>query len=125
MSRRLLDTHVVLWWLSDAPELSAAARTWIADPSNVPLVSAVSLWEIAIKQALGKVSAPDDLPARIDEQGFRWLEISPAHAWNVRSLAMHHRDPFDRLLIAQALSEQVQVITRDPRFRDYGVEVSW
>lgn len=125
MSRLLLDTHVLLWWLIDDAALSAPARDALAEPANEPLVSAASVWEIAIKQSLGKLTAPDDLLDRIAEQGFVWLPINAAHAWHVRGLPLHHRDPFDRLLIAQALTERLPIITTDARFEDYGVEVHW
>jgi PIN domain nuclease of toxin-antitoxin system len=125
VSRLLLDTHAVLWWLTDDPALSAPARDALADPVNEPLVSAASIWEIAIKRSLGKLTAPDDLPSRVAEQGFSWLPVNAMHAWQVRELPAHHRDPFDRLLIAQALVERLPIITTDPRFNDYGIEVYW
>jgi PIN domain nuclease of toxin-antitoxin system len=125
VSRLLVDTHAVLWWLADDPALSSPAREALADPANEPLVSAVIIWEIAIKRSLGKLTAPDDLPDRIAEQGFSWLPITAAHAWQVRDLPAHHSDPFDRLLIAQAITERLPIITIDRRFDDYGVEVRW
>jgi PIN domain nuclease of toxin-antitoxin system len=125
VTRLLLDTHAVLWWLADDPALSPPARDALADPANEPLVSAVSVWEIAIKRSLGKLTAPDDLPDRIAEQGFSWLPVNTAHAWQVRDLPVHHDDPFDRLLIAQALTERLPIITADARFDDYDVEVRW
>jgi PIN domain nuclease of toxin-antitoxin system len=125
MTQMLVDTHALLWWLSDDAALSAPARTAIADPANEPLVSAATVWEIAIKRALGKLTAPDDLPDLIVDEGFSWLPITPSHAWQVRELPAHHRDPFDRLLIAQATSEHLPIITGDARFNDYGVEVRW
>ena len=125
MSRLLVDTHALLWWLTDDRALSRTAREALADPANEPLVSAASVWEIAIKRSLGKLSAPEDLPERISEEGFSWLAISPAHAWQVRELPAHHHDPFDRMLIAQALTEHVPVITTDSRFTEYGVEIRW
>lgn len=125
MSRLLVDTHALLWWLTDDSALSATAREALADPSNEPLVSTATVWEIAIKRSLGKLAAPDDLPDRISKEGFSWLAISAAHAWQVRDLPTHHRDPFDRLLIAQALTEHLPMITTDARFREYGVEIRW
>jgi PIN domain nuclease of toxin-antitoxin system len=125
VSRLLLDTHALLWWLTDDAALSPTARQALADPGIEPLVSAASLWEIAIKRSLGKLTAPDDLPERIVDEGFSWLPVSPLHAWQVRELPAHHRDPFDRLLVAQALAEHLPVITADPRFDAYGVEVRW
>lgn len=125
MSRLLVDTHALLWWLTDDPALSSPAREALADPGNEPLVSTASVWEIAIKRSLGKLTAPDDLPDRITEEGFSWLPISAVHAWRVHVLPTHHRDPFDRLLVAQALIERLPLITTDARFNQYGVEVRW
>lgn len=125
MTGLLLDTHVVLWWLDDDRRLPATAAALIADPTTTILVSAASVWEIAIKRALGKLQAPDALPESIAEQGFEWLPIGPSHAWAVRELPRHHGDPFDRLLIAQASVEQLPIVTADRRFGDYGVDVRW
>jgi PIN domain nuclease of toxin-antitoxin system len=121
----LVDTHAVLWWLSDDAALSVAAREALADPANEPLVSAASAWEIAIKRALGKLTAPDDLPDLISNEGFVWLPITPQHAWQVRELPPHHRDPFDRLLIAQAMTDRLPIITSDTSFDAYAVEIHW
>jgi len=125
VSRLLVDTHALLWWLTDDPGLSAAAREALAEPANDVLVSAASIWEIAIKRALGKLTAPDDLPARIEAQGFDWLAVNAEHAWRVRELPAHHRDPFDRLLVAQCLVEQLPIVSADPRFGAYGVDARW
>jgi PIN domain nuclease of toxin-antitoxin system len=97
----------------------------LADPAVVPLVSAASVWEIAIKRSLGKLEAPDDLPERIAEEGFVHLPIEAAHAWSVRDLPWHHRDPFDRLLLAQALTEGVPVLSADEQLAAYGISVRW
>jgi len=123
--RFLVDTHAVLWWLEDAPALSGVARAAIADPANEPLVSAASLWEIAIKRSLGKLSVPEELPDEIVDAGFAWLPVAAAHAWAARDLPPHHRDPFDRILIAQAAHERLPLLTRDERFAAYGVDVRW
>lgn len=125
MSRLLVDTHAVLWWLADDPALPAAARDAIADPANAPLVSTATLWEIAIKRSLGKLEVPDDLPGEIDSAGFTWLAVDERHAWEVRNLPRHHRDPFDRLLIAQAGVEDVPVVTGDDRFASYSIDIVW
>lgn len=89
------------------------------------LVSAASVWEIAIKRALGKLEAPDDLLEVVAGQGFEWLPVSPAHGWEVAALPHYHDDPFDRLLVAQALVESLPVVTGDERFDAYGVAVHW
>jgi PIN domain nuclease of toxin-antitoxin system len=125
VSRLLVDTHALLWWFADDAALSRPAREAIADPINEPLVSAASVWEIAIKRAFGKLTAPDDLPDRVREGGFEWLNVTAEHAWQVRALPSHHRDPFDRLLIAQALVEGLPIVTADARFGAYGVDVRW
>ena len=123
--RLLVDTHAVLWWLGNDSRLPAAARSLIAEPENELLVSIASLWEIAIKRKLGKLEVRDDLPEVILREGFRWLPISPAHAWAVRDLDLHHRDPFDRVLVAQATLEGVPVISTDARLTAYGIDVRW
>ena len=125
MSRLLVDTHAVLWWLSEDKALSPRAYAAIADPSTEPCVSIASLWEIAIKCSTGKLTAEDDLPAILAEEGFAWLPVSTAHVWEVRALPLHHRDPFDRLLVAQALTERLPVVTADQHFAAYGVDVRW
>lgn len=89
------------------------------------MVSIASLWEIAIKSGLGKLKAPDDLPERVEELGFESLAVTPEQAWHVRSLPLHHRDPFDRLLIAQAQLERLPIVTADNAFAAYDVDVIW
>jgi PIN domain nuclease of toxin-antitoxin system len=125
VTRLLVDTHALLWWLTDDAGLSDAARSALADPANDVLVSTASVWEIAIKRGLGKLEAPDDLPGHIETQGFAWLPVGVEHAWRVRDLPPHHRDPFDRLLVAQALCEGVAIVSGDARFAAYGVETRW
>ena len=125
MSRLLIDTHALLWWLTDDPDLSATAREALAEPANDVLVSAASVWEIAIKRALGKLTAPDDLPAQIEAEGFGWLAVKAEHAWRVRDLPPHHRDPFDRLLVAQCLVEQMPIVSGDSCFGAYDVDAWW
>lgn len=125
MSRLLVDTHAVLWWLTEDPALPARVRATIADPLSDAFISIASLWEIAIKCATGKLTAEEDLPTIIAEEGFAWLPVTAVHTWEVRALPLHHRDPFDRLLIAQALTERLPVVTADVRFAAYGVDVRW
>jgi PIN domain nuclease of toxin-antitoxin system len=118
--RLLLDTPALLWWLADAG-LTAQARDAVADPANAVAVSAVSAWEISIKKALGKLTAPDDLEHQVRAGGFLPLPISIAHGVAAGQLARHHEDPFDRMLIAQAQAEGLTIVTRDKRFADYDV----
>lgn len=125
MRRVLLDTHALLWWRADDPSLSEPARATIADPATEALVSVASIWEIAIKRSIGKLRAPATLTDSIVEQGFGWLGIAPEHASAVADLPRHHSDPFDRLLVAQAIAEGIPVITGDPSIRRYEVEVIW
>lgn len=117
----LLDTHTLLWWLDDPKLLSQAARDAIADGSNTIYISAAVAWEIAIKQSLGKLEAPDDLEEVMKANRFMPLSVTLTHALAVRSLSRHHRDPFDRLLIAQARAEGFTLVSRDPYVPAYGV----
>jgi len=117
-----LDTHVVLWWLVDDPSLPEEIKSLIDQEPDV-CVSAASLWEIGIKQALGKIVAPSDLPERVLNSGFRELPIGFAHAIAAGRLPMIHRDPFDRMLVAQARCEGLTLVTRDPRCRQYDVPI--
>ncbi len=118
--RLLLDTHALLWWLADEG-LTEQAKEAIADPANVVMASAASALEISIKKALGKLSAPDDLERQIEESGFTPLPISIAHGTAAGQLPWHHDDPFDRMLIAQALAEGLTIVSRDKRFADYQI----
>jgi PIN domain nuclease of toxin-antitoxin system len=118
--RLLLDTNALLWWLADEG-LATQARDAIADPENLVVVSAVSAWEISIKKSLGKLAAPDDLEHQVRAGGFTSLPITIAHGVAAGRLVRHHDDPFDRMLIAQAVTEGLTVVTRDKRFSDYSV----
>lgn len=127
MSRLLLDTHAFLWWVGDAPELSAAARRAIADVNHECYLSVASCWEMAIKASLGKLKLTMTVERFVSEQlsanGFSLLNIELRHAAKVEKLPFHHRDPFDRLLIAQAMTEKLTIVTVDSVFSDYGVKV--
>lgn len=119
--RLLLDTHALLWWLTDDPQLGAAARAHIADGANTVFVSAASAWEIEIKRALGKLYAPADLASAIERSDFEPLPISIDHGIAAGRLPPHHSDPFDRILIAQGVTEPLVIVTKDPAFGAYGV----
>jgi PIN domain nuclease of toxin-antitoxin system len=119
----LLDTHIALWALTDDARLSARARALIEDPANQVAVSAASVWEIAIKHGLGRGDMPVSGGAALNwfrQAGYDLLPVTPDHAAAVEALPDHHRDPFDRLLIAQATSEPMRLITRDPLVALYG-----
>lgn len=118
----LLDTHVVLWWLADDSELPDEIKIRLDHEPDVR-VSAATLWEIASKQALGKITGPADLPERVRGSGFRELPISFGHAMTVGRLPMIHRDPFDRMLVAQARCEGLTLVTRDPHCQQYDVAI--
>lgn len=128
MNAILLDSHALLWWLENDGRLSDGAREVIEDPANQVLVSAGSLWEIAIKHHAGKLKAPnlvDNFQKELDEEGFVELPILAKHAIRAAFLPAHHRDPFDRLLIAQSEMENAPIVSRDSKFDDYGIPRIW
>jgi len=117
----LLDTHILLWWLDDNASLSVNARQAIADTDNLIILSAAVIWEIRIKQAIGKLKIAPNFYDVIKEQGFEMLPITSDHAYAVGDLPKHHRDPFDRILIAQALLEGFTLVTNDAVFNKYAI----
>lgn len=121
--KHLLDTHTLLWWLDNSSRLSQSAREVIANPDNRIFVSAASAWEISIKKALGKLEAPANLEQAIVESGFEILVITVEAGTKAGELPMHHRDPFDRMLIAQALIDDLTIITNDDKFEQYDVNL--
>ena len=127
--RLLLDTHAFLWFIMGSPNLSPSARALIEDGPNGRLLSVASLWEMAIKLSIGKLSlsAPFDvlIPQQLDINGIEVLGIEVGHAAVVSTLPFHHRDPFDRLLIAQAIVERVPIISIDAAFDSYPVKRLW
>lgn len=119
----LLDTHVLLWALDNNPTLSPVARTAIVDGHNVVFVSAATAWEITIKKALGKLQAPSgDYLEELKRHRFTPLDITTEHALAVERLPMHHADPFDRILVAQAQIERLTLVTRDSRILAYSIQ---
>ena len=125
----LLDTHALLWWFTDAPELSGKAREAIADERNRILVSAASAWELATKHRLGKLEQAAEALFRFNElvaaDGFEHLPVSYLHAIKAGSYQSEHRDPFDRMLAAQSGIEAATLVTCDAAFQGFGVEVLW
>jgi PIN domain nuclease of toxin-antitoxin system len=125
--RLLLDTHAFLWAAGDPDQLRHEARAAIEDGANEVLVSAAVAWEISVKVALGKLTVPTDpalwFPARVRSLGFRSLDISAVHALAVGGLPRIHRDPFDRIMIAQAQIEALSFVTRDPENQKYPINV--
>ena len=119
----LIDTHILLWYLLTPKRLSAAYQSLLRDPEHSIYVSAASVWEASIKQSIEKLHIPSDLNEGIRQVGFFMLEITAADAWRAGQLPYHHRDPFDRMLIAQALNRNWQVVTDDKAFAQYGVAI--
>lgn len=118
----LLDTHVALWAITDSPKLPPAARTLILSPKSAVWVSVASLWEIAIKHSLGRGDMPvsgQDAVRYFRDSGYRLLPVDAEHALAVETLPAHHQDPFDRMLVAQALVEPMRLMTRDPQVARY------
>jgi PIN domain nuclease of toxin-antitoxin system len=122
--RLLLDTHVFLWWRTSSSHLSVTTRRSIATADAV-LVSAVSAWEVAVKQSLGKLRLADSFGWMVDDSGFTALQVALSHAERLAGLPRHHRDPFDRMLIAQAQVEGVTLVTHDRQFKPYDVPIVW
>lgn len=127
--RLLLDTHALLWMFSSSHMLSAAARAAIADSANELCFSVAGYWEIGIKQSLGKLDLADgwerEIPKEMAWSGISWLGVEPAHIHEVARLPWIHRDPFDRMLIAQARVEKLGLISRDAQLAVYGVDIVW
>jgi PIN domain nuclease of toxin-antitoxin system len=119
----LFDTHTLLWWLDDDPILSKQSRSLISNPANTLVVSAATAWEIAIKQALGKLTLDANLENEARDQGFELLPVTFAHARELRILPPIHRDPFDRMLVAQARVENLALLTDDPKILGYPANV--
>lgn len=127
--RILLDTHALLWWLAGDSSLPLAARTAIADPANEIYVSAASAWEVATKHRLGKLPGAGplavDFAREVEAQGFLPLPITLAHGQDAGALVLHHRDPFDRMLVAQARSERMVLVSNEAAFDAVGVVRVW
>jgi PIN domain nuclease of toxin-antitoxin system len=118
----LLDTHIVLWWFADDPALPDDLKDRLDTEPSI-YVSVATIWEVAIKQAIGKLPGPADLPEHIRDSGFVPLSISPAHAMAAGRLPLLHRDPFDRMLVAQARCENLTLVTADAHCQKYDVSI--
>jgi PIN domain nuclease of toxin-antitoxin system len=123
--RLLLDTHAALWWLADDERLGPNAVEYLTDGSNEVLLSAAVVWEVAIKRALGKLEVPDDFAATLLGAGAVGLPVTLQHASAVAELPTHHRDPFDRMLVAQARIERAVLVSQDDALRAYGLPMAW
>lgn len=121
----LLDTHAALWWLADDDRLGPEAERELSDETNRVLLSAAVVWEVAIKRSLGKLQAPADLAPTLLAAGAQPVAITLDHAAAAEELPWHHRDPFDRLLVAQARTEGAAIVSQDDRMRPYGVSLVW
>jgi PIN domain nuclease of toxin-antitoxin system len=124
----LIDTHALIWFITNDDKLSSLSRDIIENSSNTCLVSIASLWEMGIKFSLGKLELRTELKRAfqiIDESGFEVLPIAPNHILTNAALAFHHRDPFDRIIIAQAKCEGFKVISKDRDFRKYDIDLIW
>jgi PIN domain nuclease of toxin-antitoxin system len=119
----LLDTHAALWLLLDSPRLGASARRVLADAAGSVIVSVASIWEVAIKQSTGRLSFPSDLWDSIEPSGVRIVDITRADAEGVRDLPLHHRDPFDRILVSQARRLSAELVTADQQISRYDVAI--
>lgn len=125
----LLDTHVFLWWNEASPRLSKRAHDLISDPANRLYLSVVSAWEIVLKASTGKLKLPSAVavyvPTRIAHYGIETLPLALNHVLAAEILPAHHRDPFDRMLVAQGQVEQLAILTHDPQIRQYNVRTVW
>lgn len=125
----LLDTHALIWFLEDDPQLGKRAKEAISNVENCSFVSDATVWEVGIKHAMGRLTLPvpfeELFPGLVQALSFRVLPIRHAHFYQLIKLPSHHRDPFDRLLIAQAMAEDMTLISKDEHFVDYGVPLLW
>jgi PIN domain nuclease of toxin-antitoxin system len=119
----LLDTHILIWWLSQEQRLSQPEIDLISDSDNFIFVSAATAWEIAVKKMIGKLESPDDLPAALAINNFLELPITIEHSQKVYQLPLHHNDPFDRIMVAQAMSEDLTFMTRDAKIALYDIKI--
>ena len=129
MNRALIDTHVFVWWTGEPKRLSTLAHDFLVNPENKPVLSFASIWEMQIKLSLGKLTLKTSLPELVEDEikrnGLSLLPIELTHVYALSDLPPHHRDPFDRLLIAQSTNEEMPVISIDDKFDVYGIQRLW
>lgn len=125
----LIDTHALLWFLQGDSRLSATARTVIESTSNIKVLSDASIWEMSLKQSLGKLKLAEPFESRLvaalERNAIEQLPLTRPHLFAINRLPFHHRDPFDRLIIATAMVENLPIVTQDPHFISYPIEVIW
>lgn len=124
----LLDTHVVIWFITDDPKLPVASKKFIENPNNNCFVSVATYWEMSIKYSLDRLDLQNSLDRIfeiIEESGFELLPITSSHILTTSKLAFHHRDPFDRMIIGQALHEGMKIMSADAQFENYSSEIIW
>ncbi len=119
----LIDTHVLLWWMDNSNKLSQKEKDVISKSDNLILISSAVIWEIRIKESLGKLKIPSDFFSTVQKGGFQFLSIDAVHTNYLEKLPLHHRDPFDRILISQAILENLTIITHDAIFKKYEVSL--
>jgi len=123
MKRLLLDTHALIWWLNGDEQMGRITREEISNPQNDVYVSAATAWEMSIQRQPGKLEAPNDIELKVEQAGFLKLSISLFHGEQAGLLPLHHRDPFDRVIIAQAQAEGLVIVTKDKYFPEYGIRL--
>jgi PIN domain nuclease of toxin-antitoxin system len=121
----LVDAHALIWWTISPEKLSARARQALSAPTNGVVVSVATLWEIAIKRSIGKLNYATDLETTLGDEGFGLLPLTFEHLRQFEALPLHHRDPFDRILAAQAIADGLAIVTADQRIAQYGAPVLW
>lgn len=125
MRTALIDSHTLLWACSAPAKLSKRVRSWLEDGGSRALVSHATLWELSIKVGIGKLELPESFFEAIPGLGYEWLEMTPEHIAEYRRLPLLHRDPFDRMLVAQARIEDIGLVSSDPQIGSYDVQVFW
>jgi PIN domain nuclease of toxin-antitoxin system len=125
----LIDTHVLIWWTSDSQKLSSRVLNLLSDQNTEAMLSVVSIWEMQIKVSLGKLQLKVNLPKLIEDEvnhnRIQLLQLDISHIYALNNLEPHHRDPFDRLLIAQSINEELEIVSIDEKFDAYGVQRFW